>query len=77
MGPRRSAAKSKSSTWAWPSSTTTTRAERCPTAGAIASRQPGATMGTVDYMAPEQWENSASADIPPTSTVSAARFSSS
>jgi serine/threonine protein kinase len=25
--------------------------------------QPGATMGTVDYMAPEQWENSASADI--------------
>ncbi len=24
---------------------------------------PGATMGTVDYMAPEQWENSAAADI--------------
>ena len=25
--------------------------------------QPGMTMGTVDYMAPEQWENSATADI--------------
>ena len=25
--------------------------------------QPGMTMGTIDYMAPEQWENSATADI--------------
>ena len=25
--------------------------------------QPGVTMGTIDYMAPEQWENSAAADI--------------
>ncbi|MGO9115128.1 MAG: serine/threonine-protein kinase [Thermoguttaceae bacterium] len=25
--------------------------------------QPGVTMGTIDYMAPEQWENSATADI--------------
>ena len=25
--------------------------------------QPGITMGTIDYMAPEQWENSATADI--------------
>ena len=25
--------------------------------------QPGMTMGTIDYMAPEQWENSSTADI--------------